>query len=284
MVAPAGRQCDGRTYRYMAGRNPFLLLSRVPSAPACAMPTPPEQPSLVAERRFFAVMAVAAAVVVFAGFATNYYLWPLTRATHFGSGQLVSRSLPLVVHSHAVLFTLWMGLFVVQSVLVDRGRVAAHRRLGQLGACLVPAMVLTGLMTAVRGARDGWNPGGPFPDALGFMIVGVFDILVFTVLTIAGLIWRRRPDLHRRLMLLGTIGGLMWPAITRIPFLAGRLPLMYGLLAALALAPAVRDFATRSRLRWLSIGVGVAILASLPIRAAVGNSAAWREFAAWLIR
>ena len=34
-------------------------------------------------------------------------------------------------------------------------------------------------------------------------------------------------------MLLATVGGLMWPAITRIPYIAGRPVLMFGLLSAL---------------------------------------------------
>jgi hypothetical protein len=37
-------------------------------------------------------------------------------------------------------------------------------------------------------------------------------------------------------MVLGTMGGLMWPAITRMPVVAGRFPLMFALLSALVLA------------------------------------------------
>jgi hypothetical protein len=147
----------------------------------------------------------------------------------------------------------------------------------------VLVMVVTGLSTAVRGARDGWNPGGPYPDALSFMFVGIADIAVFTALTTGGLVWRSRPDVHKRLMLLGTIGGLMWPAITRMPLVAGRFPLMFGLLTVLVLAPAVHDFFTRSRARWLSLGIGLGVLATFPLRVAIGNSVAWRAFAAWLI-
>ena len=40
---------------------------------------------------------------------------------------------------------------------------------------------------------------------------------------------------------LTTLGGLMWPAITRMPYVAGRPILMFGLLGALVLASAVRD-------------------------------------------
>jgi hypothetical protein len=131
---------------------------------------------------------------------------------------------------------------------------------------------------------DGWNPGGPYPDALSFMFVGIADIVVFTSLTAAGLAWRRRPDVHKRLMLLGTIGGLMWPAITRMPMVAGRFPLMFGVLTTLVLAPAVRDFLTRSRARWLSLGVGLAVLATFPIRPIIANSSAWRALAGWMIQ
>jgi hypothetical protein len=238
---------------------------------------------IVTERRFFAAMAFASLAVVFCGFATSYYLWPISRATHYPAGQPISPSLPLVVHLHAVLFSGWVALLAVQAGLVGLGNVATHRRLGQVGAGLMTMMVITGLFTAVRGARDGWNPGGPYPDALSFMFVGIADITVFAALTAAGLAWRGRPDVHKRLMLLGTIGGLMWPAITRMPIVAGRFPLMFGLLAALVLAPAVRDLFTRSSTRWLSLGVGAGVLATFPLRVAIGNSAVWRAFAGWIV-
>ena len=53
------------------------------------------------------------------------------------------------------------------------------------------------------------------------MFVGVADTAVFASLTAAGLAWRREPNIHKQLMLLGPIGGLMWPAITRMPVIAG---------------------------------------------------------------
>jgi hypothetical protein len=245
--------------------------------------TATELPAAAAERRFFSAMALAALAVVFTGFATSYYLWPLTRATHFPAGQPISPSLPLVVHLHALAFSGWLILLAVQSRLVVRGDVARHRRLGRLSAGFLPIMLLTGVATAVTGARAGWNPGGPYRDALSFMFVGVADLFVFTSLTAAGLAWRTRPDFHKRLMLLGTIGGLMWPAITRMPFVAGRLPVMFGLLATLVLAVAIRDFAVKSYTRWLSLGVGVAILATFPLRVAIGNSDVWRSFADWIV-
>jgi uncharacterized membrane protein YozB (DUF420 family) len=240
-------------------------------------------PVLVAERRFFAALSWVAVAVVVAGFATSYYLWPLTRATHAPVGPPIARSLPLVVHAHAVTFSLWLVLLAVQSGLVVRADLRRHRRLGRVAAVLLPLMLLTGLGAAVVGGRSGWNPGGPYRDALSFMFVGIADLAVFFSLTIAGLIWRCHADLHRRLMLLGTVGGLLWPAITRMPFLAGHPPRMFGLLVLLVLAVAVHDIVTRARLRWLSLGLGLAILATFPLRVAIANSATWRSAAAWLI-
>jgi hypothetical protein len=236
------------------------------------------------DRRFFTGMAVIALLVVLAGFGNSYYFWPLTRATVHPSGQPIAASLPAAVHLHAMAFTVWMLLFIVQVGLVTRDQVQAHRRLGRAMAWLLPVLLITGVVTAIGGARNGWNPGGPFRDALAFLIVGLFDLLVFGVLTGAALAFRHRPDLHKRLMLLGTLGGLMWPAITRIPFLAGRFLPMFSVLALLLLAPAIRDFAIGARTRWVSLVSGAGILLMFPSRAVVGNSEWWRSFASWLIQ
>jgi hypothetical protein len=227
---------------------------------------------------------VAALIVVFGGFASSYYLWPVTQAARYPTGRPMSPSLPRIVHVHALIFSAWVALFVVQAGLVTANRVRQHRQLGAAGGVFVLGMIVTGLLTAVQGARDGWNPGGPYRDALSFMFVGVADLAVFASTTAAALYWRSRPEWHRRLMVLGTVGGLMWPAITRMPTIAGRPPLMFGLLALLVLAPAVRDLLVWSRSRWLTLAVALAILSTFPLRVAVANGAAWRVVAEWVIR
>ena len=235
-------------------------------------------------RKFFPGMAFAVAIVVFVGFAPSYYLKPFTHVTHYPTGLPVSPSLALLVHVHAMVFSAWILLFVAQTTLVAAGRTDLHRRLGVAGAILAPVMIVLGVMTAVRGARDGWNPGGPYPDALAFMVVGLADLLVFSVFVAAGLYYRRRPEMHKRLMLLATVGGFMWPAITRMPFVAGRPLLMFGLLGALVFAPTLRDLLLRSRIHPVSFWGGLLILAAFPIRVAIGLTPAWHAVAAWLIR
>jgi hypothetical protein len=54
------------------------------------------------------------------------------------------------------------------------------------------------------------------------MIVGVRDIVLFSLFVVAGSYVVVGSKSIKRLMLLGTVGGLMWPAMTRMPYVAGR--------------------------------------------------------------
>jgi hypothetical protein len=236
------------------------------------------------DRTFFVGMAIAAMTTVFFGFAPSYYLKSFTHLAQYPTGVPVSPSLAPLVHVHAVVFTAWILIFVLQSSLVAAGRTDLHRRLGVAAAVLVPVMIVLGLMTAIRGASDGWNPGGPYPDSLAFMVVGMADILVFSAFVAAGLYYRRLPEVHKRLMLLGTVGGLVWPAITRMPYVAGRPIVMFAMLSALVLASALRDLLLRASVHPVSLWGGLVILAAFPIRVAIGLTGAWHSFAAWLIR
>ena len=226
-------------------------------------------------RTFYVGMATAAILTVFAGFAPTYYFSSLT-----GTGPF-----PAHIHAHAIVNSAWIALFFGQATLVATGHKALHRRLGFAGAALAGLIVVLGIITAVHGARSGWNPSrGAFPDALAFMMVGLRDIVVFAAFVTAGLWFRTQSDLHKRLMLLGTIGGLMWPAVTRMPVVAGRLLPMLGLMAALVMAPPICDLLARRRLHSVDVWGGLAILISFPLTGVIARTDAWRSFAAWLIR
>jgi len=225
-------------------------------------------------RRFYPTIAALAIVTVFMGFAPRFY----DRALNDTPGP---RPFVLV---HAAVFSAWMFLFLVQTSLVAAHRTELHRRLGRVGMALAASMVVLGVMTGIEGARDGWNPGGPFRDALAFLVVPFRDILSFSGFAAAGLYYRRRPEIHRRLMLLATTGGLLWPAITRIQPIQGRLPFMFAVLVAFLAASPVRDIIAHRRPHRVDLIGAVIVMATFPLGIAVGNSDAWHDFAAWIIR
>lgn len=230
--------------------------------------------TVASDRFFFASMASVILFTVLVAFSGSYYHRVLTAEPPMSA----------LVHWHAFVFTLWVLLFFTQTTLVAAGRVDWHRRLGKAGASLVGLMIVLGYAVAVNGARHGHGAGGAFPDALAFLAVTLTDIALFAGFVTAALYYRRQRELHQRLMLLATIGGLLWPAITRLPFVRGKFPLMFGLVVLFVLAGPAYELATRRRVHPVYLWGGLLILASFPLRRALALSQPWHEFAAWLIR
>jgi hypothetical protein len=224
------------------------------------------------DRWFFSGMAVAAIVITFTGFARTYYL-----GSYFGA-----RALTPLVHLHGVLSTSWLLLFLAQVSLVARRKVAVHRRLGVAGAVIAALVLVVGCLTAVEGARRGVTPpGGPPP--LAFLSVPLGTILAFGTLAAAGLYYRRKPETHKRLMLLATI-SIVTPAFARI----GRLievagpPLAIGGTCLLVLICMLYDRRVHGRVHPVFLWVGLLLMLSLPLRFAIGRTDAWLAVARWL--
>jgi hypothetical protein len=222
-------------------------------------------------------MGVVALLVVCAGFAGSVH------GTITGSARLSA-----LVHLHAAVSLGWLVLYLVQTTLVAAGRTAVHRRLGLVAAGLAVAVVGVGYQTAVAAARRGYGPTFDGPkDPLGTLVHTLGDVLSFAVLVSLGLWCRRRPDAHKRLMLLATVGPMMNAPLIHfylgLPGLPGRAPLFLASMAAMLFAPAVYDRVTRGRFHPVTLWGAVALFAFGNVRAAIGASDAWHRLAAWLI-
>jgi hypothetical protein len=220
------------------------------------------------ERRFYGLAALAAALIAFAGFARTYYL----------GGAFDAPELPGLVHLHGVVMTSWIVLFAVQAGLVAAGRVDLHRKLGVAGAVLAALVVVVGIATAVDGARRGVSPG---PPPLVFLAIPLGVILVYGALVAAAIANRRRPDWHKRLMLLAAI-SVLTPAIARIPIdalQAGGIVAFMGLTDLFAIACIAWDTARNRRLHPAFLRGGLFLVLSHPAMLALAGSAFWMEIA-----
>lgn len=156
---------------------------------------------LATDDGFFFKTAIAMAAVLAAGFSVN--LW---------AGRS-SFSLPLIFHLHAFVFFGWTALYVTQTLLVGRGSLALHRRLGWLAALWIPAMVVLGFTITLHSLR---TTGGPFFfDQPTFLIGNPVGVLTFAGLAVAAIRLRRRTDWHRRLMFCA-MAGLTGPGFGRL--------------------------------------------------------------------
>ena len=231
------------------------------------------------DRLFYGGMAVALGLTVFAGFAPTYYLRFLSggpNATFSGA------PFTALVHLHGALFTAWVLLFIVQTALVASRRVAVHRRLGVAGAVLAAAMAVAGTFIAVTSAARGSAPPGA--DPLAFLIVPLFDMVLFTAFVSAALVMRRDKEAHKRLMLLAYV-SLVVAAVARLP---GVLPLgplaFFGLSFLFVVAAGIYDFFSRRRVHRVYLWGGALIALSVPARLLISGTEAWRALAELLTR
>jgi hypothetical protein len=184
--------------------------------------------------------------------------------------------------AHAAVFATWIVLFGVQTGLIAARRPRLHRRLGTVAAILAVAMLALGFATAVHAARTGYAPI-PGVDPLAFLTVPLGDLLVFATCVGAGLYWRSVPDVHKRLMWLAT-AMLTFPALTRMPHVRGRVPLIFGVFIAILLIAPLYERLVQGRVNRVSAIGAAALFLSLPLRQAIGQTAWWHAVAAWLIR
>ncbi len=218
------------------------------------------------------------ALTVLIGFAPTYYLRAYFEAPVTISG---SASLTPLTHVHAVLFTGWVLLFIVQTALVAGRRVALHRRLGIAGVVLAAAMVVVGVRTAIASAGRGAAPPGI--DPLAFMAIPLFDMVLFAGFVTTAVAWRRDRDAHKRLMLLAYV-SIIAAATARAPGVGALGPLaFFGLAFAFALCGVIYDRVSRGRIHRVYLWGGALLLASVPLRLVISGTAAWRTVAELLV-
>lgn len=110
---------------------------------------------------------------------------------------------PLVIHVHGIVMVTWLCLVTLQIALVGRGQARWHRRLGLASLPLALAVVGATVWVSVAMTRAEYPVDGN--DALAFFYNELNDAAIFVVLTGSALVARRRPEVHRRLMLLSLL-------------------------------------------------------------------------------
>jgi hypothetical protein len=247
----------------------------------------PERGTLVG--KFYVTMAVIFIAIAFGGFFGTYWL-QIGRGTYTG---------PPLQHLHGLLFSLWTLFFFSQATLMANRKSRQHRASGLLGISLATAMLFTGLAVAIEGLRNRVDAGYG-EAARAFVITPVSAILLFAGLVAAAIVNIRRPEWHKRIMLVATASILQAP-IARFFFLAATgggpgvrpglgppPPIERGLgagllVASLVVAAMVYDWRSRGRVHpayWWGFGALMAVQLSRPL---IGHTDAWYRFTDFLL-
>lgn len=217
-------------------------------------------------------MAVLILVTVFLGFAKTYFLAGVFRAP-----------LPSwIIHVHGAVFTSWILLLIVQTLLVSSGRVDIHRRLGLFGFGLACAMVILGSMAATDLLRrDGAALGA---DAKTFYASSLGDMVIFGTLVFLAFLERFNPSAHKRLILIATI-TLMEAAINRWPFaIIRQAPFMIDVFAyTLLLLLVAYDLWSTRKVQRVTMWGGLFLVVMQQLELPIGRTAVWQSFATWAL-
>jgi len=208
----------------------------------------------IVARFYFPVIGALLFALAVIGFSDNLFTDP---------GQPSNRDPKFIIHG---LFALaWFGLIAVQPALVARGKVGTHRRLGRFGAVAAAGLVLTTawLQTLHYLRNDGLS---------GIALINSIAIAAFALCVAAAIANRHRPELHKRLMMIGTF-LVLEPLSSRAAGHMGLVPVLFGPLVWLGLFASLiaRDrivLGRFTRLPLAGLAFLIAVLVLVPVEPA----------------
>jgi putative Mn2+ efflux pump MntP len=226
------------------------------------------------ERLFYSGMSILLCVCVFIGFSPTY----------FQAGVLRAPLPSPILHVHGAVFTLWMLLFVGQAALISARRVNWHRSFGTVAFCLPPVMIVLGLAAAIDALHRGVRIG-PLDPAVSFAIPTI-GVIGFVVVIYAAWRARRRPDAHKRLVLIAT-ASLVAAAFGRFPWSRIGLPPAAGAVTGLGILLVIiglHDLMTIRRIHRSTMWAAPLAFGAVALAVPIGMTSAWHAFAALIDR
>jgi hypothetical protein len=257
----------------------YRQMEKILATDAILAPASPKKPryrpvNRTVERIFYSGMAILLCVCVFIGFSPTYFQAGMMRAP-----------LPSpILHIHGAVFTLWMLLFVVQTALISARRVKWHRSFGIVAFCLPPIMIVLGVWAAIDALHRGVRIG-PLDPAVSAAIP-LIGIVGFTVVIYASWQARRRPDVHKRLILIATM-DLVAAAFGRFPWARIGLPPAAGAVTGLGILLLILlgyELISIRRIHRSTLWAAPFVFATVALAVPMGMTPAWHAFAALLNR
>lgn len=148
----------------------------------------------------YLLIAIIGFIAVHIGFATTFLI-PMTKGTF---------EAPAIIYIHGMVAFAWVLLFLVQTFLIHRSQYKLHMTLGFTGIVIALATSITMIPAAMFGVEKELA-AGLGQTAISGIVGNCTSSIMFLSLALSGVAYRKRPDIHKRLLLLATI-VVLWPA------------------------------------------------------------------------
>lgn len=227
-------------------------------------------------RRIYVPIGILALAFAFVGFWASYY-GPLL------AGRATT---PAIIQLHAAVFVGWLSLVIAQAGLAATNRLALHMKVGRY-------VMLYGAFVAVLGVVASFASfgrhvqNGDIQRADGILFIGLTDMLTFIPFLVAAWCYRRRHEVHKRLIIVATTVLLIAPVHRMHWFLGGPpAPVAYVLLIWLApiYLAMLHDFVTRRIVHPVYLLGILAVIYMKFWRRPLHESESWSGFSEWLVR
>ena len=239
--------------------------------------TADSQPAIKFKPSFYFWMSVVMFAIVFGGFGISYFQPML-------SGTL--RPVSPIVHVHGFFYFAWMLLLITQSSLVSSGNIKLHRTVGTVGISVATGLVIFATVITIL------NIGASLeievvPFLFELMYLSLLAILVFAVLVVLAIQNTRRPEYHRRLILLATMGFLaaginrFYVFIFNVDF--APFWVLYVITDLLIVALLVHDWRGQMKIHPATMTGGLVIVIPQLLHVPIATSGAFESITYWLV-
>lgn len=184
-------------------------------------------------------------------------------------GSPIQPAMLATVIAHSTAIFAWFLLFFVQSLLIASRNRRLHMKLGWSVLVIASTIAVTGPLVAIRSTRLENTPVFDWP-APSFLLVMLTEIALYVGFVAIGVLYRKRPRIHRPMMLLASL-CLISGAASRIDLVNSIFGMhewmaLFGPVAVLgALCLLVRWAMTRSLEREFVAGFAVLVAMTLAV-------------------
>lgn len=155
---------------------------------------------------FFFIWALITLAIVILGFGPTFFLRPLFGTIDRATG---SPNLPIHLVIHGITMTAWFVIFAIQAYLVRSRNVSLHRKLGVAGIVVAALAIVSGFVVLIEFTHRGPN----MQSIININVGNTINFIVFAGMIVTGLMYRKSPDTHKRVMLFAGVVNI-GPALT----------------------------------------------------------------------